>query len=80
LLGAGGGGSPKPVWGPIDEIFKKKDFIEIITPEEVSDSARIVVSAGMGSSAVLLKEGWKGEEVHSFERMENLIGDILSRL
>lgn len=76
LLGAGGGGSPKPVWGPIDEIFKKKDFIEIITPEEVSDSARIVVSAGMGSPAVLLKEGWKGEEVHSFERMENLIGKI----
>jgi len=24
LLGTGGGGSPKPVWGPIDEIFKKR--------------------------------------------------------
>ena len=76
LLGAGGGGSPQPVGRMIDEMFEKKEFIEIVTPEEIPDSARIVVSAGMGSPVVLLKEGWRGEEVHAFERMEKLTGKI----
>jgi hypothetical protein len=76
FLGAGGGGSPEPSLKMADEIFEKKDFIEIVSPEEISDNAKVVVSAGMGSPVVLLKEGWKGEEVYAFERMEKLIGKI----
>jgi hypothetical protein len=76
LLGSGGGGSPKAAIKMLDKIFEKKDFIEIVSPEEISDNARVVVSAGMGSPAVLLKEGWKGEETYAFERMEKIIGKI----
>lgn len=76
LLGAGGGGSPKPPLKMLDELFKDREYISMISPEEVPDNARVVVSAGMGSPVVLLKEGWKGEEVYAFEAMEKEIGKI----
>jgi hypothetical protein len=77
LLGAGGGGSPESALKMLDEIFKKKDFIEIVSPEEISDNARIVATAEMGSPAVWLKEEWKkGEKLYALEKMEKLLGKI----
>jgi hypothetical protein len=76
LLGAGGGGSPKPPLKMLNELFKEREYVEMLSPEEVSDNAKVVVSAGMGSPVVLLKEGWRGEEVYSFEVMEKEIGKI----
>lgn len=76
MLGAGGGGPPQTALAMLDEIFKKREFVEIVSPGEVPDKTRVVVSAGMGSPVVLLKEGWRGEEVYAFERMGELIGKI----
>lgn len=76
LLGAGGGGSPRPPLAMLDELFKQREYVEVVSPEDVPDSARVVVSAGMGSPVVLLKEGWKEEEVYAFDRLEELIGKI----
>jgi hypothetical protein len=76
LLGSGGGGSPKSVLKLLDKIFEKRRFVEIVSPNEVPDNARVVATGGMGSPAVLLKEGWKGEELYAVEKMEKLIGKI----
>jgi DUF917 family protein len=69
LLGAGGGGSAKTGYLMVEEI---KDVV-VVDPADVSDESMVVVVAGMGSPVVLLKEGWRGEEVPALERMEKIL-------
>ena len=70
LLGAGGGGSAKTGLGLVEEIGE----VTLVEPEDVSDDSNVVVVAGMGSPVVLLKEGWRGEEVPALERLEKVTG------
>lgn len=70
LLGAGGGGSAGPALRLIEEIRE----VTLVEPEDVSDDSNVAVVAGMGSPAVLLKEGWRGEEVPALERFEEVTG------
>ncbi|MEM0134382.1 MAG: DUF917 domain-containing protein [Thermoplasmatales archaeon] len=76
LLGAGGGGSAEPSMKALETLFEKTDRIEIVDPNEVRDTSKAIVSAGMGSPEVLLKEGWKGEQIYAFERAEKIFGRI----
>lgn len=76
LLGAGGGGSAGPALKVLESLFKKTDRIELVGPEEVQNDSKAIVSAGMGSPEVLLKEGWKGEQIYAFERAEKMFGAI----
>ncbi len=71
LLGAGGGGSPR-VALPIAEEIREATLVE---PEDVSDDSNVVVVAGVGSPAVSLKVGWRGETIPAFERFEEVIGE-----
>lgn len=70
LLGAGGGGSAKTGLGLVEEIGE----VTLVEPEDVPDDSNVVVVAGMGSPVVLLKEGWRGEEVPALERLEKVTG------
>ncbi|MEM3543645.1 MAG: DUF917 domain-containing protein [Candidatus Micrarchaeia archaeon] len=76
LLGAGGGGSAEPAMKALETLFEKTDRIEMVDPNEVGDTSKAIVSAGMGSPEVLLKEGWKGEQIYAFERAEKIFGRI----
>ncbi len=76
LLGAGGGGSAAPALKALDELFNKTEFIEMVAPDEIPDSAKVIVSAGMGSPVVLLEKGWNAEQVYAFDRAEKLLGEI----
>ncbi len=69
LLGAGGGGSAKFSHKMIEEI---KDVV-IVDPSDISDESTVVVVAGTGSQAILLKEGWRGEEEPALEMMERIL-------
>lgn len=69
LLGAGGGGSAKSGYLMVEEIKN----VVVIDPADVSDGSLVFVVAGMGSPVVLLKEGWRGEEVLALERMEEIL-------
>jgi DUF917 family protein len=70
LLGAGGGGSAGPALRLVEEIRE----VTLVEPEDVSDDSNVAVVAGMGSPVVLLKEGWRGEEVPALERFEEATG------
>ena len=74
LLGAGGGGSKEPALKALDELFTKVEFIEMVEPDEVPDSAEAIVSAGMGSPVVLLERGWNAEQVYAFDVAEKVLG------
>ena len=76
LLGAGGGGSSGPALKLLNDLFAKTDKIEMVDVNEVKESGKAIVSAGMGSPEVLLKEGWKGQQVVAFERAEQMFGKI----
>jgi len=76
LLGAGGGGSAGPALKALEDLFDKTDRIELAELTEVKDASKAIVSAGMGSPEVLLKEGWKGEQIYAFERAEKMFGKI----
>ena len=69
LLGAGGGGSAKSGYLMVEEIKN----VVVIDPTDVSDGSMVFVVAGMGSPVVLLKEGWRGEEVLALEKMEEIL-------
>jgi len=70
LLGAGGGGSSKPGLLLAEQIAE----VTLVEPNDVPDNSTVAVVAGMGSPVVLLKEGWRGEEVPALERFEEAIG------
>jgi len=70
LLGAGGGGSSAPGL----KIIRKMPSVTLVEVEDVPDDSTVVVVAGMGSPVVLLKEGWKGEEIPAFEKMQEVLG------
>ncbi|MGC8701225.1 MAG: DUF917 domain-containing protein [Thermoplasmata archaeon] len=76
LLGAGGGGSQLPALKSLEELINRVEYIEMISPEEANDSGKAIISAGMGSPEILLKEGWHGEQVYAFEKAEELLGNI----
>ncbi len=76
LLGAGGGGSPVTALNLLDDLFNKTDKIKVVEVKEVNDRSKAIVSAGMGSPEVLLKEGWKGQQLVAFERAEQMLGKI----
>ncbi len=68
LLGAGGGGSSESGLKMVGEI----PSVTLVEVDDVPDDSNVVVVAGMGSPVVLLKEGWKGEEVPALERLEEV--------
>jgi hypothetical protein len=70
LLGAGGGGSAETGSKMIGEI----PAVTLVEAEDVPNNSIVVVVAGMGSPVVLLKEGWKGEEVPALERLGEVTG------
>lgn len=70
LLGAGGGGSSGPALRLVEEITE----VTLVDPEDVSDDSNVAVVAGMGSPVVLLKEGWRGEEVPALEKLGEVTG------
>lgn len=69
LLGAGGGGSPKTGYLMVEAIKN----VVVVDASDVADESTVVVVAGMGSPVVLLKKGWKGEEVPALEKMEEIL-------
>lgn len=70
LLGAGGGGSSRTGLQLVEEIRE----VILVEPGDVPDDSAVAVVAGMGSPVVLLKEGWKGEEVPALERLGEVTG------
>lgn len=74
LLGAGGGGSPKSGLDVLKKTVKASKEITLVKLEEVPDKSTVCVVAGMGSPEVGLKEGWRGEDVPAFERLEKIMG------
>lgn len=70
LLGAGGGGSSRTGLQLVEEIRE----VILVEPGDVPDDSAVAVVAGMGSPVVLLKEGWKGEEVPALERLAEVTG------
>ncbi|MGC8699310.1 MAG: DUF917 domain-containing protein [Candidatus Acidifodinimicrobium sp.] len=76
FLGAGGGGSAEPAMKVLDQTFSNNGEVELFEPNEISDSSTAIVSAGMGSPEILLKEGWKAQQVYAFERAESMFGKI----
>ena len=74
LLGAGGGGSPKSGLDIVEKTVKASKEITLVKLEEVPDKSTVCVVAGMGSPEVVLKEGWRGEDVPAFERLEKIMG------
>ncbi|MCS7135851.1 MAG: DUF917 domain-containing protein [Nitrososphaerota archaeon] len=74
LLGAGGGGSPENGMQLVKSILEISEEVKMVSPEEVPDYSMIAVVAGMGAPEVLLKRGWRNEDIPALRLLEQVIG------
>ncbi|NIR17018.1 MAG: DUF917 domain-containing protein [Desulfobacterales bacterium] len=74
LLGSGGGGSPENGIDMVDSLLEITQEVRLVDLEEVPDYSTLCVVAGMGAPEVLLKRGWRNEDIPATKLMEETTG------
>jgi hypothetical protein len=75
LLGAGGGGSPQNSVKLIERTVAASPTVEMVSVEEVRDTAHVCVTAGMGSPLAALQRDIVPELIRAFQFMQERVSD-----